>query len=129
MNLNMKDWIAENPDEYVSKAIKFSSNLNQLSQIRMNLRDIDLIDKPISTKDYTIYNIDDLPKTMLGFRVKHKFDEARLKIKSKYKPKYISHFSWTSELEPTFIYGIEINLKKRLQSLLTAINNLSLIHI
>tara|TARA_Y100000310_G_C20465742_1_gene707565 strand:+ start:88 stop:657 length:570 start_codon:yes stop_codon:yes gene_type:complete len=91
----------------------------------MNLRDIDLIDKPISTNDYAIYNIDALPKVMLGFRVKHKFDEARLKIKSKYKPKYVSHFSWTSELEPTFIYGIEVNLKKRLQSLLAAINNSS----
>ena len=37
-NLNMKDWIAENHDEYVSKSIKFSSNLDQLSKIRMNLR-------------------------------------------------------------------------------------------
>ena len=41
-NLNMKDWIAENPDEYVSKAIKFSSNFDELSKIRMNLRQISL---------------------------------------------------------------------------------------
>ena len=38
----MHDWIAENQDAYVSKAIKFSSNLNQLSEIRMNLRDVAL---------------------------------------------------------------------------------------
>ena len=37
-NLGMHDWIAKNHDEYVSKAIKFSSNINQLSKIRMNLR-------------------------------------------------------------------------------------------
>lgn len=89
----------------------------------MNLRDIELIDKPISTKDYTIYNINDLPKVMLGFRVKHKFDEARLQIKQKYKPKYISHFSWVNQLEPTFIYGVELHTKKRFQSLLNSINN------
>ena len=37
-NLGMHDWIAKNYDEYVSKAIKFSSNIDQLSKIRMNLR-------------------------------------------------------------------------------------------
>jgi len=41
-NLNMKDWIANDHDEYVSKAVKFSSDLNELSKIRMNLRDIAL---------------------------------------------------------------------------------------
>ncbi len=41
-NLNMHDWIAKNYDEYVSKAIKFSSNLDELSKIRMNLRRIAL---------------------------------------------------------------------------------------
>jgi len=41
-NLNMHDWIAKNYDEYVSKAIKFSSNLDELSKIRMNLRQIAL---------------------------------------------------------------------------------------
>ena len=42
MNLNMRDWIAKNHDEYISKAIKFSSNINQLSKIRINLRQIAL---------------------------------------------------------------------------------------
>ena len=37
-NLNMLDWIAENKNEYISKAIKFSSNLKELSKIRKNLR-------------------------------------------------------------------------------------------
>lgn len=38
-NLNMKDWIAKNPEEYVLKAVQFSSNLKELSKIRYNLRD------------------------------------------------------------------------------------------
>ena len=37
-NLNMSDWIAKSEKEYVSKAIKFSSDFNKLSEIRMNLR-------------------------------------------------------------------------------------------
>ena len=41
-NLNMYDWIAENRNEYISKAIKFSSDVDQLSKIRMNLRKIAL---------------------------------------------------------------------------------------
>jgi len=89
----------------------------------MSLHDLDLIDKPISTKDYHIYNINALPKIILGFKVKHKFDEHRVKIKPKYKPRYISHFSWTRQLEPTFLYGIEIYPRKQFQLLLEQINN------
>ena len=37
-NLNMKDWISENYETYVSNAVKFSSDLEYLSKIRMNLR-------------------------------------------------------------------------------------------
>ena len=37
-NLNMYDWIAKNEKEYVSIALKFSSNLDELSKIRMSLR-------------------------------------------------------------------------------------------
>ena len=41
-NLSMHEWIAKNQDEYVSKAIKFSSDFDELSKIRMNLRQIAL---------------------------------------------------------------------------------------
>ena len=37
-NLNMIDWIAKDQEEYISKTINFSSDLNSLSKIRMNLR-------------------------------------------------------------------------------------------
>ena len=38
-NLNMNSWIAYNKDDYVKKAIKFSSDLNKLKEIRINLRE------------------------------------------------------------------------------------------
>jgi len=37
-NLNMKDWIADNKDDYLKKAIYFSSDLDNLSKIRTSLR-------------------------------------------------------------------------------------------
>ena len=45
-NLNMPDWIAKNHKEYISKAIKFSSNIHKLSKIRMNLRQM-ILQSPI----------------------------------------------------------------------------------
>ena len=38
-NLNMHNWIADNNNEYISKAIKFSSNIDLLSKIRTSLRE------------------------------------------------------------------------------------------
>ena len=37
-NLNMYNWIANNDEDYVDKAVKFSSDIQQLKQIRENLR-------------------------------------------------------------------------------------------
>ena len=34
----MTDWIAKDDNEYVEKAIKFSKNLEKLSEIKKNLR-------------------------------------------------------------------------------------------
>ena len=39
----MSDWIANDEDEYLAKAIKFSSNIKELSNIRKNLREKTLI--------------------------------------------------------------------------------------
>ena len=37
-NSGMSDWIAKDENEYLTKAIKFSLNLNELAKIRKNLR-------------------------------------------------------------------------------------------
>ncbi len=34
----MSDWVAENEKEYLSKAVNFASNINELVKIRKNLR-------------------------------------------------------------------------------------------
>ena len=38
-NLNMNNWIADNKNDYIKKAIEFSSDLNKLKEIRINLRE------------------------------------------------------------------------------------------
>ena len=45
-NLNMDDWIAESKEDYISKAVKFASNLKELSRIRENLRNI-VLNSPV----------------------------------------------------------------------------------
>ena len=37
-NSKMSDWIAKDENEYLDKAIKFASNINELAKIRKNLR-------------------------------------------------------------------------------------------
>ena len=37
-NIGMNDWVAKNEGDYISKAIKFSSDINRLVEIRKNLR-------------------------------------------------------------------------------------------
>ena len=87
------------------------------------MMNVDLIEQPIDTKRYHIYNIDNLPKCFVGIRVKNKFDQDRLSIKPKYKPKHIAHFKTDGQLEPIFLYGVEIRVKPQYVSLLDEINN------
>ena len=37
-NLNMNDWIAYNKTDYISKAIKYSSNFNLLNNVKIFLK-------------------------------------------------------------------------------------------
>ena len=92
------------------------------------MRDLDLIDEPITTKDYQIYDIHSLPKVFLGIKVKNKLDETRFDIKSIYKPKLIAHFKQHTQLEPAFFYGIEIKPKKRYIRLFQLFNNKLSLH-
>lgn len=84
------------------------------------------MDSPICTKDYHIYPISTLPRILLGYKINNKFDESRIKIKSKYNPQRISHFSrLRHELEPVFFYGVEIKPKKMYSELLDCICRLA----
>ena len=79
----------------------------------------DMIDQPVSTQRYTIYDINVLPKVVLCISVKNQYDENRLSIKSKYKPKYISHFQTVNDiLQPSYYYGIELDIKDEYLSMI-----------
>lgn len=86
----------------------------------------DMIDDPVSTQKYTIYDINSLPKVLLCITVKNKYDELRLQLKSKYKPKYICHFqNINNELQPSYYYGIELDLKDEYLSMINNIKSRS----
>jgi len=56
-NLNMNDWIAYNTKDYISKALKYSSNFNLLNDVRSNLRATSrksvLFDSTMFSKDFS----------------------------------------------------------------------------
>ena len=54
-NLNMKDWIADNKNDYLEKTIKFSSDLEGLSEIRNNLRKKALLSPVFDSKRFSKY--------------------------------------------------------------------------
>lgn len=86
------------------------------------MTNLDLVDIPVNTKDYTIYDICELPKAFVGIKVKNKLDENRLQIKQKYNPKLISHFKSYSQLEPIYLYGVEVCFKSKYKKLLELLN-------
>ena len=83
---------------------------------------LDLIDTPVNTKDYVIYDTQELPKAFLGIKVKNKLDERRLQIKQKYNPKLVAHFKSYSQLEPIYLYGVEVYFKSKYKKLLELLN-------
>jgi hypothetical protein len=87
------------------------------------MKSTDLVEQPVSTKNYQIYNINELPKALLCIRCNSKFDEKRLQIKRTYKPKLVSHFEMISQLEPIFLYGIEINVEPSFYPLIDTLND------
>jgi protein O-GlcNAc transferase len=53
-NLNMHDWIAKNNNNYILKAVEFSSKINELSKIRKNLRQTTLKSALCDSKSFGI---------------------------------------------------------------------------
>ena len=83
---------------------------------------LELVDQPVTIKKYKIYDIQSLPKIILGLRVKNRFDESRISIKRKYKPALISHFKTDKQLEPVFLYGIELSVNDKYSPLLEIVS-------
>jgi predicted O-linked N-acetylglucosamine transferase (SPINDLY family) len=53
-NLNMHDWVAKNNNDYIEKAVEFSSKVKELSKIRKNLREAMLESPLCDAKDFGI---------------------------------------------------------------------------
>ena len=53
-NLNMHDWVAKNNNNYVEKAVEFSSKVKELSKIRKNLRKATIESPLCDAKDFGI---------------------------------------------------------------------------
>lgn len=51
-NLDMKDWVAKDEDEYLSKAIKFSSNLTELNLVKKKLFNQKKVSKIFDSKNF-----------------------------------------------------------------------------
>jgi len=86
------------------------------------MNNLELTEQPVTTKKYDIFDISTLPKIWLGLRMKSRFDEQRIKIKKKYNPQYITHFKTEGQMEPVYMYGIEIKPKPRYKSLINVLN-------
>ena len=87
----------------------------------------DMINVPVSSHKYEIFNLNALPKIMLCTYVKNQYDERRLSIKSAYNPKFVTHFQTINdELQPYYYYGICIELKKPYVEMINQIIDLNL---
>ena len=53
----LKDWIVENKDDYVKKAIEFSNNLEELESLRFDLR-LKMFDSPITNAEVFARNLE-----------------------------------------------------------------------
>lgn len=89
----------------------------------MQLIDSSLTEQPVTISDYSTYELQTLPKTILGFQIKSKFDEERLHFKPEHNAKRIRHFIYATDLEPLFFYGVEIEFQSKYAPLLNSLNN------
>lgn len=83
---------------------------------------VDLADKPVAIGEYQSLEFSNLPRVILGFEVKNELDEKRLVIKPEFNPQKIVHYCQTDELEPVFLYGVELNVTKTYSDLLETLN-------
>ena len=92
----------------------------------MEASPINLIEEQVDPKKYTPYKVFDFPKIILGFNIKNKYDEDRLRIRSMFSPKRIMHFyGEDGELHPIYFHGIELEPRGKVNHLCSVIRNAS----
>jgi len=81
-----------------------------------------LADQPIDTSKYTSYDPCQLPKLIMGFMIKNKYDEHRFRLKSIAKPKNIMHLVGDDNmLTPVFFHGVELSPRRQVSHLCSII--------
>ena len=92
----------------------------------MEASPINLVEEQIDTKRYTPFNTCDLPKIILGFNIKNKYDEDRLQIRPMFNPRNIlHHYGVDSRLTPIYFHGIELEPRSKVSHLCSVIKNAS----
>jgi len=85
-----------------------------------------LVDQPIDMKQYKRFQSIELPKIILGFVIRNKYDEQRLRIKSIMRPKRIAHeFGDHDQLSIMAFHAIELQGTSRVNHLCEAIHRAS----
>jgi hypothetical protein len=85
---------------------------------------VTLVDQSIDTSLYKPYPMSAMPGLVLGFVIKNKYDQERLRLKSILQPKNIIHHYYDDgELKPIYIHGIELAKKESVSHLCTVISN------
>mgnify|MGYP003967814055 FL=1 len=92
----------------------------------MHTKSLTLTEQPVDSKEFKSYDIGNLPKLIIGFNIKNKYDQQRLRYKTKYQPKNILHFisrHGHPELEPVYLHGIELTLTEKVKHVISLIDN------
>lgn len=88
----------------------------------MTISPLTLAEQPVTQKKYKKYNLNFLPKLILGFQIKDKYDEKRLRIKKSLNPKYIEHHvGYDDKLKPAYFHAIELEPRKQVSHLCSVI--------
>jgi|TARA_R110000787_G_scaffold258025_1_gene363214 hypothetical protein len=95
--------------------------------------DVSLVEEPVSTDNFS-YQIPLVPSVFLGFILKNEYDNKRLHINEKYKPKkFIKIYKINGEMKMLPLYGICLEINKMGEEIINLIkrqenaNNINLV--
>lgn len=82
--------------------------------------DIDLVNKPLDTKNYTLFEYSQYPILFLGFVIRNEYDNLRINIEKKYNPINILHLS-KDRNTVTPLKGIKLTPNENVKNLFSLI--------
>lgn len=82
----------------------------------MNMVPVEFTDSPAIIDDFVVVAGRSLPKVVLGFEIRHRYDQLTSQIAERYHPINIIHVNHHDEV--TLIHGIEIEPKQEISPLI-----------